>query len=183
MKPNPDPMSQFATNVGLITSRGEHGDNIMSCEWTHHISYDPQLILIALKKRRTTHNTIVKTKEFGVSIASISQNWIASIAGNAVGSEHDKVKALMELGVEFYEANKISVLMVKNASANLECKLIKYIDIGDHPLLIGEVIAMSKVEEEPLVYHLKKFWHLEPLNKVPKKLRDERNKIIVKYRR
>jgi flavin reductase (DIM6/NTAB) family NADH-FMN oxidoreductase RutF len=35
---------QFVTNVGLITSDGPLGPNIMAAEWTHHISYSPSLI-------------------------------------------------------------------------------------------------------------------------------------------
>ncbi|MBI2110294.1 hypothetical protein HYT51_00760, partial [Candidatus Woesearchaeota archaeon] len=35
---------KFVTNVGLITSTGPHGDNVMSAEWTHQVSYSPGLI-------------------------------------------------------------------------------------------------------------------------------------------
>ena len=35
---------QFVTNVGLITSVGPLGPNIMAAEWTHQISYSPSLI-------------------------------------------------------------------------------------------------------------------------------------------
>lgn len=35
-----DPRSnKFATTIGLITSDGPYGPNIMACEWTHHLSY------------------------------------------------------------------------------------------------------------------------------------------------
>ena len=35
---------QFVTNVGLITSEGPLGPNIMAAEWIHHISYSPSLV-------------------------------------------------------------------------------------------------------------------------------------------
>ncbi len=184
MQSNPDPMSQFVTNVGLVTTRGSLGDNIMACEWTHHISYEPDLIIVAMRPNRDTYNAIIKTKEFGVSIASVEQNWVSSTAGNHHGSEHDKVGALKEMGVEFYKAEKIDVLMVSHAAANLECKLVRHIDIGDHPLFIGEVVAKSKNDKSPILYHLEKYFHLgERVAKTPQEHRDARKIILDKHKR
>ena len=44
-----DPRSnKFVTIIGLITSSGSSGPNIMACEWTYHLSYKPELIAISL---------------------------------------------------------------------------------------------------------------------------------------
>lgn len=184
MDENPDPMSQFVTNVGLITTRGDLGDNVMACEWTHHVSYDPELIIVAIRKSKITHDNILTSREFGVSIASVEQNWVTSTAGNAHGVEYDKVGAMREMGVEFYEAEKIKTLMVKNSSANLECKLVQHIDIGDHPLFIGEVVTESKTDKKPILYHLEKYFHLgDRVTKTPQEMREKRKAILEKYKR
>jgi len=184
MDKNPDPMSQFVTNVGLITSRGVLGDNIMACEWTHHISYEPELIIVAIRKGKTTYDNILASNEFGVSIASIDQNWVSSTAGNSHGVDYDKVGAMSEMGVEFYEAEKIKTLMVSGSSANLECKLVQYIDIGDHPIFIGEVVKQSKTDKKPILYHLEKYFHLgERVTKTPQEMREKRKAILEKYKR
>ena len=39
--------NKFATSIGLITSDGPLGANIMACEWTHHLSYNPGLIAVS----------------------------------------------------------------------------------------------------------------------------------------
>ena len=39
---------RFITNVGLITSNGPLGHNIMACEWTHQVSYSPGLITVCI---------------------------------------------------------------------------------------------------------------------------------------
>ena len=36
--------TKFVTNVGLITSNGPYGYNIIAAEWTHQVSYSPSLI-------------------------------------------------------------------------------------------------------------------------------------------
>ncbi len=41
---------KFATNVGLITSNGPVGHNIMAAEWTHMVSYSPGLIAVSINK-------------------------------------------------------------------------------------------------------------------------------------
>jgi hypothetical protein len=40
---------QFLTNVGLITTDGPYGPNVMAAEWTHHVSYSPSLIAINVR--------------------------------------------------------------------------------------------------------------------------------------
>jgi hypothetical protein len=38
---NDEGSNKFITNVGLITSNGPFGADVMGCEWTHHVSYNP----------------------------------------------------------------------------------------------------------------------------------------------
>ena len=59
---------QFITNVGLITSNGPAGIDIMAAEWTHHISYSPILISINVRAHDVTAENIQSSKEFGVNL-------------------------------------------------------------------------------------------------------------------
>ena len=52
---------QFITNVGLITSNGPFGDDIMSAEWTHHVSYSPGLISVCIGKSKATLVVFIST--------------------------------------------------------------------------------------------------------------------------
>ncbi|MFN2458590.1 MAG: flavin reductase family protein [Chitinophagaceae bacterium] len=158
--PASKPVRKFITNVGLITSNGPYGKNIMAAEWTYKISSQPYLIMICIDYEDATYANIKASGEFGVNIAAIDQNVVASISGNHSGKEVDKIKVLEELGVEFYKADTIGSLMVKNAAMNAECKLKQTIEIGDHCLLIGEVQNISANEKEPLAYYNGKFWGL-----------------------
>ena len=51
---------QFVTNVGLITSNGPYGDNVMAAEWAHHVSYEPGLIAVCINPKDATHKNIGK---------------------------------------------------------------------------------------------------------------------------
>src|SRR3989338_8808174 len=114
--------TKFITNVGLITSYGQFGHNIMASEWTHHISYSPGLIAVCIGHNKATQMNISKTKQFGVSLCAIDQATLASVAGNYTGKDYNKIEALKTLGFEFYKAKKIKTLMVKGAALNIDCK-------------------------------------------------------------
>jgi flavin reductase (DIM6/NTAB) family NADH-FMN oxidoreductase RutF len=176
---------QFVTNVGLITSNGSYGQNIMACEWTHLISYSPGLIAIAVGKNKTTNSNIRETKEFGISLASTDQSVIASISGGSTGKEVDKIGVLKELGFKFYKAKKIKALMVKDAVLNLECSLIKTLNIGSHTLFIGKAIeASANPNKKPLVYHNLQYWELnKSIEKPPQKKRDKISRLVERYRK
>ncbi|MBI4017396.1 MAG: flavin reductase [Candidatus Aenigmarchaeota archaeon] len=150
--------AKFVTNVGLITSDGPNGPNVMAVEWTHQIAYKPGLIAISVHPADATAENIQATKEFGVNIAAEDQNTISSIAGGSHGQRVDKVGVLKELGIEFYDAKKIKAPMVKGAVLNAECKVVFSKDFGDHTLFIGEAVDVSIADKEPLLYHGGKYF-------------------------
>ena len=152
---------QFITNVGLVTSNGPYGNNIMACEWTDHVSYKPGLIAVCIGLNKATLANIQKTKEFGVSICATDQNVVASVAGNNSGKNVDKISVLKELGFKFYKAKKIDAIMVEGAVLKIECRLFKEIQLGDHIMLVGEVVEATLYKnKEPLAYHKVKYWKL-----------------------
>ena len=176
-------ISSFLTNVGLITSNGPFGHNVMACEWTHQISYDPPLIVLAIRDYKTTYKNIIESKEFGINIAADDQTVFSAVSGNRSGKDVDKIKMLEELGFAFVKAKHINTLMVKGASANIECKLVETIDIGDHPLLVGEIVSFRESGKSPLVYHQSKYWHVgkhieKPGKEVLKKIQRLHQKYI-----
>ena len=180
-----DAAKTFVTNVGLITSTGPHGPNVMAAEWTHHISYSPGLVAICPSPKSATAENIRVTREFGVSIASSSQKTLASLAGNYTGKEVQKVEALKELGFSFREGKVIKAPMVDGSSLIIECTVKEWLEPGDHLLIIGEAVHVEPhPEHAPLVYHQGKYWSLgESLVKTPKEERDRMAKVVESFKK
>ncbi len=176
---------RFITNVGLVTSNGIHGHNIMACEWTHHLSYKPALVGVSVHPRHATYDNIKATKEFGICIASTQQSVLSSLAGMESGKMFDKIKIAEELGFKFFSAKKINVLMVEDTSVNLECKLYQEISLGDHTLFVGEVIDASfNAEEKPLAYHQGKYWDMNiTLEKPTNEMRENIKLLFEKHKK
>ena len=161
---------KFVTNVGLITSKGKHGDNVMAAEWTHHINYQPGIIMVNVNPKDATHDNISETKEFGVNLAASDQNNLASLAGGNTARKIDKVAYLKKLGYKFFKAKKINCLMVEGACLHIECKVIKKIPLNDHTMFVGEVQeAYIKEDKHPLIYYQGKYLSVGKELKKPSK--------------
>ena len=173
---------KFVTNVGLITSDGPHGPNVMAAEWTHHISYSPGLIAVCFGANRTTLDNIRAAKKFGISLAASDQNLISSVAGTTKGKEIDKISALKELGFKFYEG-KSGILMVNGAALNAECRVVEEIQLGDHTMVVGEVIELKIGDKEPIAYHQGKYGMLDTNVQKPSNAESEKISAIIESHR
>ncbi len=179
-----DPARKFVTNVGLITSDGPYGPNVMACEWTHHIAYEPGMILISVGVDSTTAANIRGTKEFGVALASEKQNIVASIAGGTHGKDVNKIALLTQLGADFYAAQQINVPMISGAAMNAECRVIEMKEVGDQAFFIGEVVNASASDQAPLVYHGGKYYKVgEQIEKPPQDMLDKIKSLVAQHRR
>ena len=167
----------------MTTSDGPFGPNVMACEWTHHISYQPGLIAVSVGHTKATVENIRNSKEFGVNLCASDQSVLSSVAGGYTGSMYDKVNALKEIGFEFYKAKRIRPLMVKGAVLNIECRLYKEITLGDHITFVGEVVeASNNPDKVPLAYHRGKYWIMDTnLVKPSMEERERIKKIVEKY--
>ena len=78
-----DPRSnKFATTIGLITSSGSSGPNILACEWTHHLSYNPGLIAVSLGPTKTTARNIRHNQELGINICALDHQYFPVLWGD-----------------------------------------------------------------------------------------------------
>jgi flavin reductase (DIM6/NTAB) family NADH-FMN oxidoreductase RutF len=178
--------SKFLTNVGLITTVGPNGANIMAAEWTYYVSWSPALVSVHIgggKTAKATAENIMATKEFGVSIAADDQNVIASIAGGSHGREVDKMKVLKEMGFAFSKSKHIKPELVSGAASLIECKLKEAVELGDHTMFVGEVLSIETDQsKEPLAYSFGKYYALgEMLHKPEQPILDKIEELKKKY--
>src|SRR6188472_2002827 len=176
---------QFLTNVGLITSDGPYGPNVMAAEWTHYISYSPGLIAVNIRGTDATGENIKDSGEFGVNLASEDQNILCSLAGRYSGKHLDKIAFFKEIGVVFYKADKIKALLIRGAAMNAECKALRQEEIGDHIMFVGEIIEITADENiTPLVYHNGMYWKLgDNLPRPPQEILDGIKQFAEKYQK
>ena len=138
----------FATTVGLITTDGKHGRNVMAAEWTMQISYDPMLIARFIHDSPTLWN-IKDTMAFGVNIAADDQAELVNIAGGYSRTEIDK----MAIPGIFHTYRGRSVPMIRGCALNVECRVKSIEGMGDHVMVVGEAVTTTfDNEKRPLIY-------------------------------
>lgn len=141
--------SQFPDPVALITVATAKKTNVMTVGWTSPISFDPPILLVSIAPKRFTHDLIVQSGEFGVSILADDQKDLATLAGTFSGSEIDKI-ARMEYNT--FPAQLISVPLVRGARAWFECRVQSSTSVGDHTAFFGKVLrAEADESKKPLV--------------------------------
>jgi flavin reductase (DIM6/NTAB) family NADH-FMN oxidoreductase RutF len=128
--------------------RGKH--NVMTIAWVTQVSVDPLLVVASISPTRYTHDMIVHSGEFMLSILTSEQKDISSFCGFRSGRDIDKIA---HLRLKTVPASVIGVPRLADCLANLECKVVDRHLVGDHTLFVGEVVAADVAEQnlQPLL--------------------------------
>lgn len=128
------PLRTFLVVSGKI---GEEVD-VMAADWVTMVSADPFMLAVSISPKRYTHKLIMKYGEFVVSVPTVRILRDVWIAGTKSGPGK-----LSEMKINLEKPKKVNVPLIKEAVANLECKVAGIHNYGDHTLFIGEVVAYS----------------------------------------
>ena len=142
--------SEFAESVAVVTVKEDGKINAMTAAWTIPVSHRPALVVVHIAPQRYTHDIIVETKEFGLSVLADDQMDISQQAGTVSGRKVDKFAD----GTLKIRPSKIIAPVLEGCAATMECKLEKAISMGDHTIFVGRVVAMERdPDKKPLVLH------------------------------
>jgi flavin reductase (DIM6/NTAB) family NADH-FMN oxidoreductase RutF len=125
----------------LLTCQDEDGKtNIITLAWHTPISRKPPLYGVSVAPKRYSHDLIEHTKEFVVNFIPYALVTAAQFCGTHSGRTTDKVS---QTRLTLVPSKKLTVPLIKEGYAHLECKLRQSISLGDHTLFVGEVVAVS----------------------------------------
>lgn len=139
-----DALSLFASGVTVVTTKDADGNlHGLTVSAFCSLSLSPPLILICIDKNTHSHHAFRENAEFVVNILredqlDVSNQFASHIPDKFVGIEH------------ILNENNIPVLL--NALVNLECRLQKSCDGGDHTIFIGEITKSHISDGRPLIY-------------------------------
>jgi flavin reductase (DIM6/NTAB) family NADH-FMN oxidoreductase RutF len=137
-------LSHFASGVTVVTT--EHGGRRygMTVASFASLSLHPPLVLVCIEKAVKTHDAIAASGKFGVSILTKSQ---AEVSNRFASKSDDKFSGLDVV------TGSSGVPLIAGALTTLECSVAQQLPGGDHSIFVGEVVATSPCEGEPLVYY------------------------------
>jgi len=138
---------KYPEQVVIAIARDPQGKyNPITLGWTMITSGKPPMMAIGVGKPRYSAEAIRHAGEFVIAFPSEHQEAETMLFGTKSGRDTDK---LAESGAATQPATKIDGVLLSDAVANFECRLVGEMETGDHILFVGEVVC-SHVNEKPL---------------------------------
>ena len=132
-------VSKFPEQVVIAMARDAKGKcNPITLGWTMVTSHMPPMMAISIGKTRYSLEVIRRAGEFVVSFPSSHQERETMLFGTKSGRDTDK---LAEAGSKTQPGSRIDCVLLADAVANFECKVVGEMETGDHVIFVGEVIC------------------------------------------
>jgi flavin reductase (DIM6/NTAB) family NADH-FMN oxidoreductase RutF len=163
MKLDPDKLRQamraWTTGVAIVTSIYQGQQYGMTVNSFTSISLDPPLISVALKQLTYTHDLVVKSGLFSVTILTSAQKDLSDRFAGKMPDIIDRFHGIQTETISFDSP------VFKEGMAYFDCLVVHSMPVGENTLFIAEVMdARGEGEGEPLVYHNRRYWKLtDPL--------------------
>lgn len=147
-------MRAWTTGVAVVTATHDGQQYGMTVNSFTSISLEPPLISVALRQLTHTHELVVKSNEFSVTILSSYQKELSDrFAGKT--QIHDRFDGVPT------ETLVLPAPLLKGGMAFFNCRVVNAIPVGENTLFVAEVIAArGEGEGIPLVYHNRVYWNI-----------------------
>lgn len=145
-------MRHFATGVCVATTYSEQAEgrrhDAVTVNSLLSVSLDPPLVSLCLRLDSAFLGDLLATKKWAVSILPSQARDVAGLLAKDRATRAPTVEALPAL-----PGSQTGALVFDSASW-LECVLWDSFDVGDHTLVIGEVVAMNERGHGPSLVFL-----------------------------
>ena len=148
-------MGSFATGVTVATTALPDGTRAgVTVNSFCSVSLDPPLVLFCLDKRALSHPVFSKASGYAINVLTEQQEHVA------------RAFAVPGQGPERWEHGHFSiglsgVPIMADTLATIDCALHAQHESGDHVVLVGRVLALSRREGQPLLYWNSGYHHLQ----------------------
>ena len=152
-------MGSFPTGVTVVTVASDdsnmHGITVNSFS---SVSLDPMLVLVCPNETSPAVSLIARAGAFVVNVLSAGQQDVSRWFAN----RYRPAGSAMFDGVPF-EPGITGCPVLVDATASFECRLRQSHPVGDHVIVLGEVIALvHRPQLQPLIFHAGSCKSLEP---------------------
>lgn len=147
--------------VMLVTSTYRGAHNVFPVAYSMVLSIIPPLVGIAVHPSRFSADVIRKTDEFALNIPSRELLHHVQYLGSLSGSDYDKLE-LTHLPT--FRSRLLNTVLLEGCVGWVECALEDMIEMGDHLLCVGRVVAVSADDEAFDQYWLLKDNDAKPLH-------------------
>jgi flavin reductase (DIM6/NTAB) family NADH-FMN oxidoreductase RutF len=150
-------MRAWSAGVAVVTAVHDGNRSGATVNSFTSISLEPAMLTITLQKSARTHDLILKSRTFGLTILSEEQSKISDLFAGKISVE-DRFAGLQT------ETLVTGAPLLLGGLAWLDCRVIETFDAINSTLFIAEALAAQTTSEgQPLVYHNREYWNLSRL--------------------
>ena len=117
-----------------VRGNGDGYMNALAVSWVTQCSFDPPLLMVAVRKTSRSFNLVKKGKVFSLNLLDKKEKRIIRTLERPFCSAGDK------LGKVSHVEEDTGAPILRRAFAYLECKVRSIYQPGDHALIVGEVV-------------------------------------------
>jgi flavin reductase (DIM6/NTAB) family NADH-FMN oxidoreductase RutF len=131
--------TKYPEQVVIAIAKDKNGRaNPVTLGWTMIASGEPPMMAIGVYKGHYSVKCIRHSKCFTLVYPSSDMAKAALFFGSRSGRDTDK---FAEFTCKIAPAKKIDSVLLTDAVANFECRLVKQVSTGDHITFIGQVVC------------------------------------------
>lgn len=128
--------------VVLVGAKVDGRVNFMAVGWVSRVNHKPPMVAVGINNGHHTPKGILETGEFSVNVPGAELLQATDYCGVVSGKTTDK-SGLFEV---FYGKLE-GAPMIAACPLNLECKLVRTVDLPTNHLFIGEIVGAHCDEE------------------------------------
>ena len=129
----------------LVTARYKDRLNVMPAAWVVPLSKAPPLVGVAIHRSRFTHELVRRSQQFALNVPGRPLAEAVVQLGSTSGRDVDD--KLTSVGFTLAEPQQTNAPLIEQCLAWLECAVVNEVEVGDHTLFVGEVLA-ARAEQE-----------------------------------
>lgn len=125
--------------VAFVTSRDADGaPDLMPAGWVMLCNSNPPMMAVAVGFGRYTHTCLEETGEFVLAWPGVGQEELIAQAGSVSGRDVNKFE---QFGLQEIDGAQVGAPLVEGCAFALECVVVSQLELEDHSLFVGEVVA------------------------------------------
>ncbi|HTK46813.1 MAG TPA: flavin reductase family protein [Gemmatimonadaceae bacterium] len=147
-------LGRFASGITVVTTRDADGRDLgMTVSAFCSASLHPPLVQVCVDHAASLHGALAGSTHYGVSILAAEQEALSRRFAEA-----NSTRRFDGIG---YRRGESGVILLDDALAHLECRIVAAHETGDHTMFVGEVESATARSARPLLYYRGGYAQLE----------------------
>lgn len=160
MSVNPDAfresMRHWTTGIAILAAQYNGLQHGMTVSSFISISLDPPKVLVSVQKDTRTHDLVIKSGFFSITILAETQEEISERFAGRTTEYENRFEGILT------ETLQTGSPIIVGGLASFDCKVVELLNQDTHTLIIGEVLATQEANTgKPLTYYNRSYRRLQ----------------------